>query len=92
MRRQRKNPSSNGMEDASIKELNEMEASKPSDTEFKRPVLRMLKALTENYKELTVKYNNMKKEIKITNKNQEEVKYTISEIKKHTRGNYIQAG
>ena len=59
MRRQRKNPSSNGMEDASIKELNEMEASKPSDTEFKRPVIRMLKEFSENYMELYGSYKEL---------------------------------
>ena len=45
MGRQQKNPQSKGMEDSSVKELNEMEASKLSDIEFKRMVIRMLKEL-----------------------------------------------
>ena len=40
------------MKDCSVKELNEMEANKLSDTEFKRMVIRMLKELIETYKEL----------------------------------------
>ena len=48
MGRQRKNPQSKGMEDSPVKELNEMEASKLSDTEFKRMVLRLLKELSDN--------------------------------------------
>ena len=49
------------MEDSPVKELNEMEASKLSDTEFKRMVVWMLKKLTDNYKELSGNYNNMKR-------------------------------
>ena len=48
MGRQIKNPQSKGMEDSPVKELNEMEASKLSDTEFKRMVLRLLKELSDN--------------------------------------------
>ena len=55
MGRQRKNLQSKGMEDSLLKELNEMEASKQSDIEFKRMVIRMLKELTNNYKELSEK-------------------------------------
>ena len=51
------------MEDSPVKELNEMEASKLSDVEFERMVIRMLKELTENYKELSGNYNIMKNEI-----------------------------
>ena len=69
------------MEDSPLQELNEMEASKLSDTEFKRMVIRMLKELTGNYKELSGNYNSMKKEIETINKNQEEMKNTISEVK-----------
>ena len=87
MGRQRKNPQSKGMEDSSIKELNEMEASKLSDIELKTMVIRMLKELTVNYKEHTGNYSSMKKEIETINKNQEEINNTISEIKKKTRRN-----
>ena len=59
------------MEDSPVKELNEMEASKLSDVEFERMVIRMLKELTENYKELSGNHNSIKKEIETTNKNQE---------------------
>ena len=51
------------MEDSPLKALNEMEVSKPSDIEFKRIAIKMLKELTDNYKELSEKYNSMKKEI-----------------------------
>ena len=46
-----------------------MEASKLSDIEFKRMVIRMLKQLTDSYKELSENYNHMKKEIETINKN-----------------------
>ena len=47
MGRQRKNPQSKGIEDSPVKKkLSEMEASKPSDIEFKRMVIRMLKELS----------------------------------------------
>ena len=52
MGRQRKNLQLKGMEESPVKELNEMEASKLSDIEFKRMVIRMLKELSDNYKEL----------------------------------------
>ena len=48
------------MEDSPVKELNEMEASKLSDIEFKRMVKRILKELTDNYKELSGNYNSTK--------------------------------
>ena len=51
------------------KELNEMEASKLSDIDFKRMVITMLKELTDSYKELSENYNSMKKEIETINKN-----------------------
>ena len=69
------------MEDSPVKELNKMEVSKLSDTEFKIMVIRMLKELTDNYKELSGNYIIMKKEIETINKNQEEMNNTISEIK-----------
>ena len=43
-----KNLQSKGMEDSPLKELNEMEACKPSYTEFKRMVIRILKELPDN--------------------------------------------
>ena len=79
---QRKNLQSKGMEDSPVKELNEMEATKLSDTEFKRMVIRMLKELTDNYKELSENYIRMKKEIETKNKNQKEMNNKVSEIKK----------
>ena len=75
----------NVMEESSVKELNEMEASKLLDIEFKRMVIRMLKELSDNYKELNGNYNSMKKGIDTINKNQEEMKNTISEIKNNGR-------
>ena len=44
---------SKGMEDSPLKELNEMEETKLSDIEFKLMVIKMLKELTGNYKELS---------------------------------------
>ena len=61
MGRQEKNLQSKGMGDSPLKELNEMEVSKPSDIEFKLMFIRMLKELTDNYKELSENYNSMKK-------------------------------
>ena len=55
-------------------------------------IIKVLRELTNNYKELSRNYNSMKKEIKTINKNQEEMKNIISEIKIHTRRNYKQAG
>ena len=81
MGREKKNLQSKAMENSSPQELNEMEVSKISDIEFKRMVIRMLKEPTDNYKDLSGKYNTMKKEIEPINKNQEEMKNTISEIK-----------
>ena len=82
MGRQRKNLQPKGMEDSTLPELNELEASKLSDMEFKRMVIRMLKELIDKYKALHENYNSMKKEIETINKNQEEMKNTISEGKK----------
>ena len=62
MVRQRKNLQSKGMEDSTLKELNEMDASKLSHIEFKRMVISMLKDLTDNYNELSGNYNSVKKE------------------------------
>ena len=46
MGRQKKNLKSKGMEESLLKELNEMEASKLSDIEFKIMVIRLLKELS----------------------------------------------
>ena len=82
-----------GKEEASERMLNEKEASQLSDIEFKAVVIRKLNELTENqqklqgnYNELTANYINMKKEIEIINKCQEEMKNTISELKKIVEG------
>ena len=56
------------MEDSSLKELNEMEVTKLSYIEFKIMVIKMLKELTDNYKELRENYISMKKEIEGINK------------------------
>ena len=88
MGRQTKNMQSKGMEDSPLKELNETEGPKLSDTEFKIMAITMLKELTDNYKELAENYNSMKKETETIHKNQKQMKNTISEIKKHTRRNY----
>ena len=52
----------------------------------------MLKELSENYKEqgykeLSGNYCSMKKDIETMNKNKEEMKTTISEVKKYTSRN-----
>ena len=80
------------MEGSPLKELNEIEASNLSDIEFKKMVIRMLKEPSDNFKELSGNYNGMQKEIETINKNQEEMKNTISEIIKYTRRNYKQDG
>ena len=74
--------------------LTEKEASQLSDTEFKAMVIRKLTLLTENYQklqgnynDLTANYISMKKEMKIINKGQEEMKKTISELKNTSRRN-----
>ena len=60
--------------------LNEIEASRLSDIEFKTMVIRKLNELTENYqklqgsyKELTANYTSMKNDIDTINKSQEEM-------------------
>ena len=64
--------------------LNEIQASKLPNTEFKIIVIRMLNELSENYKEfhgsceeLTANYTSMKKDIETINNSQEEMKNTI---------------
>ena len=61
MGRQKKNMQSKGMEDSPLKELNEMEVSKLSDIDFKIMVMKILKELTDNYKELSENYINLKR-------------------------------
>ena len=73
MGRQRNKLQLKGIEDSPLKELTKMEASKQSDIEFKRMVIRMLKELTDNYEELSENYSSMKKEIETINKNQKEI-------------------
>ena len=82
-----------GKEEASERMLNEKEASKLSDTEFKELVMRKTNEFTQNdqtiqgnYNELTANYINMKKEIETINKGQEEMKNTISELKNTVEG------
>ena len=57
MRRQRSNHKLKEKEESPEKEINEIEASHLSDTELKIMIIRMLKELSENYKEL---YGNNK--------------------------------
>ena len=78
MGRQKANLRSEGMEDSPLKELNEMEVTKLSDVEFKLMGIKMLKELTDNYKELSENYISMKKEIEPINKNEEEMKNKTS--------------
>ena len=47
-----------------------MEVTKLSDTEFKIMVMKMLKELKDNYKELSENYISMKREIDTINKGQ----------------------
>ena len=62
------------------KELNEMEITNLSDTEFKTMIIRMLRKLSENFKSRT-------KDIEIIKKNQSEMKNTITETKNTLQGN-----
>ena len=89
MGRQRKNPQWKGKEESSERVLNQIETSQVSDIEFKTMVIKKLNELSENYqnqwrsnKELTANYINMKKDIETINRSQEEMKNTISELKK----------
>ena len=88
MGRQRNNLQSKGKEKTSKRVLNEIEASKLSDIEFKTMVIRMLNELNENYKELqesykefTVTYISIEKDIETVNKSEEEINNIISQIK-----------
>ena len=78
---------SKGMEDVQLKKVTKMRVTKQSDIEFKIMVIKMLKKLTDNYKELSENCISMKKDIETINKNQKEMNNKISEIKKHFRKN-----
>ena len=67
MRRQRNMAQMKGQNKTPVKELNKMETANLSDAELKTLVIRMLKELIE--------YGNSIK------KTQEEIKFTLSEIK-----------
>ena len=93
MGRQRNNPQTKGQGEVSETMLNDTEASKLSDIEFKALVIRKInklrqnnQKLQENYNELTTNYVNMKKEIETINKGQEEMKNTMSEQKNTVEG------
>ena len=60
-----------------------MKLSKLSDIELKIMVIKLLKALTDKYKELSENSNSMKNERKTINKNQTEMNNKILKIK-HT--------
>ena len=92
MGRQKKNMKSKGMENSPLRKLNEMDVTKLSDIQFKLMVIKMLKQLTDNYKELKENYISMKRKIEIINKNQEEMNNKMTEIKKNSRKNYNKAG
>ena len=77
MGKQKKNMQSKKMEDSPLKELNEMEENKLSDIEFKIMVIKMLKELTDDNKELSENYNSMKNKIETIHKNQEEMNNKI---------------
>ena len=68
--------------------LNEIEKNQISDTEFKAMVIRKHTELMENYQkpqgnknELTANYINRKNDIETINKDEAEMKKTISEMK-----------
>ena len=69
------------------KEPNEIQASNPSDIEFKKKMVTwMLKELSENYKKLSKNYGSMIKDIETMGKNQEGMKYRVSEMKNTLEG------
>ena len=87
------NPQLKGKEESPERVLNEKEASKLSDNEFKTMVIRKPNELSENYKKLqrrfkepTANYFSMKKNIETIHRSQEEVKNTISELKNTVEG------
>ena len=70
MGRQRNHPQMKEKEEGPEKEIKSIEASNLSDIEFKVMVLRMLKELSENCKEVNGNYISMKKDIETMNKSQ----------------------
>ena len=82
-----------GKEEASERMLNEIETSQLSDIEFKAMVIKKSNELTKyyqklwgSYKELTVNYTSMKKDIEMINMSQKEMKYRNSELKNTVEG------
>ena len=74
-----------GKEESSERMLNEIEASKLSDIEFKTMVIRKLNELSVNYQklqgnyeELTANYMSIKKDIETIDKDQEKMKNIIA--------------
>ena len=78
-----------GKEESPERMVNEIETSNLSGIDFKVTVIRILMELSGNYKEPSGNYISMKKDIETTeimNKNQEEIKNTISEMKNTLEG------
>ena len=67
MGRQRKKPQIKEQE-KSPEEINEMEASNSPGIELKNMVIRMLKKFSENFKELSEKFNSMREDIETIKK------------------------
>ena len=93
MGRQREQSPIERKKESSERVLNEIEASKLSDNEFKTMVIRKLNELSENYqklqgsyKKLTVNYTSIKKDIETINKSQKEINNTISDLKNTVEG------
>ncbi|XP_070269929.1 phospholipid-transporting ATPase ABCA3-like [Myotis yumanensis] len=82
MERQRNNLQ---MKESPDKELNKRRQA-TYHTEFKVKVIKVLKELSENYKELSGDYSSMKNEIETMNQNQIEMKNGISDIKNTLEG------
>ena len=85
MGRQKNMPQMKEQEESSEKELNEMEATKIPNSEFKTIVIRMLKKLRGKMGDLSEKLKkgtvNVEKDIETIKKNQSEMKNRISEMK-----------
>ena len=82
MGRQRNNLQMKGKEESPERMVNEIETSNLSGIDFKVTVIRILMELSGNY-------ISMKKDIETTeimNKNQEEIKNTVSEMKNTLEG------
>ena len=67
MGRQRNKPQIKEQE-KSPEEINEMEASNSPGIELKNMVIRMLKKFSENFKELSEKFNSMREDIETIKK------------------------